>query len=434
LPNGQTITVPNGQTVPNLNIYRPDIDFWTFCSGLYNPLGYDVGTNNEGEIVVQQRKTLANQEAPSLNNFIAASQQQTSTTVYSTLTVQSEYDVNLGFTFTETETERIINPGSTGKPWFLGGRMVVQKTSQVIGDTEVYYIEKTYGEIPVNPTGTIPTTNDPCAPLPTIATQYGLITTKTFRLTYSDIGAGAYLISTLREYSEGKQAIIEDSTYTIVDGPISEHREDYTNTVQPSALVCPKNQIYLQTRIVISDYAPKEPGDELWLIRGELVTYSVTTSGPVDGVSYAGFAQSWLKSTTLSERDSNDFWQTQPTIRTPEAPPNSKWVRPEIRSYIIQATVRIPLLENLYGVSTAPDINSNGIFSLESANLYARRWLLEQAGYQQSISIIVPFFTSFTNGQLINLGNGYIGLVIASEINVGGGIANKTLTIMKLYE
>lgn len=440
-PDGSSIVLPDGVTLPAGDFYRPDIGFWEFASGLFAPLGFDIGTDNYGVVVVRRRPTLATSGSVTIDRFMDLERDYTAVPVYSKVQVRSEYNVNQGFTREETVTERLINPGSTDRPWFLGGRMSIKTTSVNFGNSLVYRKEETFGQIPNSPTGSVPVAEDGCEPVP-IATSYGLISTKTYALAYQDIGLAAFLVTGWREFTTGLLAKVENNAYVVTSGPISERYQEYTNVAQVATEVCPKDYIYVQARVVSAEYGIKEVEGGprvLQQIKGTVETYTVDVEGPTGNVGYAGLTRSWLRTTIESERTSDGYWFTQPATRDDTEPGLSKWVGPKIASYVVETEVSLPALANQWGISTAPNISTTTCFTLDTAEHFGSRWMLEQAGLNAGVTIVGPFWTPAANGAKVrlttNLGGGaqFTGFCYATEINQSAGQVTKTLTLLKLF-
>lgn len=432
-PSGSFPSFPEGSTLPAGDFYRPDLGFWEFVSGLYSPLGYDVCTDNFGAIKISLRPESASTGVP-ISRYFDLSYDYTALNVYSKITVKSDYTVDLGYTREETSTTKILNPNVTDKPWFLGGRMEVTTKKVKFGNSDIFIEETTRGLIPESLTGEIPDLEDPCTTLdddPFGLTE-GIIETKTFALTYEDVGAGAYLITGWREFTTGLKAKIENNQYVITNGPISEGTEQYTSKPQPVSGVCERDYIYLRVKRVAAEYEPETHGESLRFISGEVETFTVNVEGPSDESSYAGPVKSWYRELTTSalDEETNSIF-TQPSLTDESSPPVSAWVEAKTQSYSTRATVELSKIKSEFGSAVAPDISSTSCFTIDDAERLGRRWLAEQAGLHSGLSVVVPYWTPASVGSVVKI-EGKLGLVYACELNQSDGIVLKTFTVMAL--
>lgn len=432
-PSGSLPVFPAGSNLPSGDFYRPDLGFWEFVSGLYSPLGYDVGTDNVGAIKLTLRPESAETGVP-ISRYFDLDRDYTALNVYSKINVKSDYTVDLGYTREEVITTKILNPNVTDKPWFLGGRMEIITKRVKFGSSDIFVEETTRGLIPDELTGAIPDLENPCEILDEDEMELteGIIETKTFALTYEDVGAGAYLITGWREFTTGLQAKTENNQYTITEGPINERTEQYTNKPQPVMGVCERDYIYLRVKKVTAEYEPETHGDSLRFIKGDVETFTVRVEGPVDGAGYSGPTKSWRRefiSSALDETTNSIF--TQPPINDESSPPISAWVKSKTQTYSTRATVELTKIKNEFGNAVAPDISSTSCFTVEDAERLGRRWLAEQAGLHSGVSVVAPYWTPANVGSVVKIEN-KLGLVYASELNQSAGVVTKTFTIMML--
>jgi len=436
-PQGHTFLEP-AQPLTNESPYQ-------FFQSLYSPLNWDVRTlpntgQSPGKITAVPRPTFNGPAASELtfeDTIDVSDNFQNQHDQYSQVVTQNEYSVQSNFIVESTSFTTVNGVNSDDKPYFQGGYTETVTTEYTLGSKVIHRVEITSGYIPTSSTLTEVQVeqNDPCLDS-TVSTVWGVVSTKTFALTYYLHSSGSYLVSKEENWNIGldlqKQ---EDTSYTVFNGTLEYDITEYDNVAQINANVCSKDYFHFQTRSKYTKFGLTE-SKVYRQLEQKIDRYSVVGVNPNSGQSsFLGVPQSWNKLiSTGAWVESSKTWVNQPNRTERDVtPPESTWIRPKFDTIISYETVTF---DKVSGYRPAENLEAPHSFNTTQLKNYANRFLSEQWGLAHSVQIIVPFHIPLSLGNSVyytdytGSRNSYIIFNVEYNLELSDGI--KTITLMRV--
>jgi hypothetical protein len=450
-----------------------------FLQALYAPTNQDVRCSNSSRAIICAPRppfnptaatTLSYKQTLELDPVISASFEP-----FNSLKVYNNYDlVSENQRSTQVYREVSGQPTNT-KPWFQGGYTETITTEITLGDTLIWSRSITSGYLPINPANsTSPSypgggpgylgilvskadySEDPCDSQ-VIETEWGIINTKTFSLTYQEHPSGSYLINAAQNWERGLvlQQVTEDNLsdysgatntsnnpaaegdYSIYNGIINYSNEIYGHTPQINSEVCSKDFIHLETQRRLDSYSLGS--DFVYRLVGTEIDY-YQASGQLSTLgqsSFIGTNQLWTKTEVRGAYDSDSAtFITQPTLVLPEnSPPTSKWVRPKLTPITAFTTVANPLISQngrLFVDRPKPE-TAPFCYTQNQLTTYGNRILQQNNGLSRAREIVLPYFNTLALGDSVYYSdqNGQItsNLVFSIGVSQDGPLVTKSIVL-----
>lgn len=418
---------------------------WDFLQLLYSPVNHDVRCSKTGFIEVVNRPTynpdLPNPTLSHLSVLETPTEFTNRYKPYTRVRVTNQF-LEVGDFTPKIRTRKTTNgnPENTN-PWFQNGYTETITTTYTVGGTLTYSKEEFYGYVPTTfPVPKSETSTDACD-TSTLETEFRLITTKTYAATYSPHQSGAYLVHKKENWLDGLKVYDDptDSTqYLLYDGPQEYSVEHFTNVAQINNKVCAKDYLHYKLRVEKQEFKLNDT-NELILVSNSLETYRANGRNPGETDFYIGPGQIWERFYTQgSIDDESGLFINQPVQNEIDVtPPNSEWIRPNTRDIQAFLEYESPYLTRTYDEATSPPVSAPCCFRRSHLATFADRYLREQYGLANAITVTIPFRFNLVVGTIIEYqhsdGTVLPYLVYAEETNQTGNVATRSLTLIRTY-
>lgn len=416
---------------------------WDFLQLLYSPTNQDVRCDKQGYIEVVPR---ANGSEGAIDlSFRGCLEVPTEVSKqyrpFTQVTVRNQYIKVDGFEPKVTTKKTVNGVPTNTSPWFQNGYTETVTTTYTIGGTTTFIKELFYGYVPTTfPIAKSSTESTGCSVSP-LATEWKLITTKTFSVGYNQHISGSYLVWKKENWLEGlklQENPTDPTQYILFEGTQEYSIETYTNVAQVNKKVCAKD--YLHYKLTIDRQEFKLNKDfELTLFANSRSQYTAFGKSASDPDFYIGSGQRWELSETSGEYDEElKAWVNQPTNSQYDVtPPNSEWIRPNTRDIQAYLAFESPALSSRFDPATAPPQSAPCCFNRNQLSVYADRYLREQYGLSNAITVVIPDRFRINVGNTVRYtrsdGTPIFYLVFGEEYNQTGCVATKTLTLARTY-
>lgn len=434
-------------------IYDPPSDYrsetpFALLAALSEPENYDTRTSEEGAVTFVKRgvnsntHNLTSEQVLDLTPTRQGQEPFTDSTFYNTFSKSSGFPVT-------TKQWRVYSgewKETNHHPWFISNSTYTDFEAKYIGDTLIEQREKTYGWHPT--TSTIPKEEndaDACSTIITVGggTSFGIIQDTLWQLVYDPHASGTWIVIGSVKYTEGKRNYDNGTDWVIYTGELEREIEAIENTAQEDISVCPWYWINLKTKVrkykkqrrllaqgyTGTTYYVSEWSEQIWYP----VTGETATVVPI-GDQYAEGTKWESKIITYTNNSEHRLWSSKIDF---DPPSNSDFVRPVVVDVSVSAKVNLNTLNTYFGYRTSPSIQVPYCYDLEHLKTYGDRWLKEQAGVSDSLTLVVPYHSAVKLNDIITFtdwdGQVYKGLVISLEINQTQNVATQTVVLMRLY-